>query len=109
MRKTANTLGLTNCTISCIVKRVTTAISTELAGIYMHLPQTENELKESAANFYKQYGFPQCNGAHIVYLLIQHTLRCHNCLQKVAILSKNSFLDSDFLWQGWLLSVLLVG
>ena len=81
MRKTANTLGLTNCTISCIVKRVTTAISTELAGIYMHLPETENEVKESAANFYKQYGFPQCIGAvdgtHIVYLLIQHSRYCH--------------------------------
>ena len=63
MRKTANAFGLASCTISRIVKRVTTAISTELAGIYMPLPQTENEVRESAANFYKQHGFPQCIGA----------------------------------------------
>ena len=58
MRKTALAFGLASCIISRIVKRVTTAISTELAGIYIPLPQTGNEVRESAANFYKQPGFP---------------------------------------------------
>lgn len=63
MRKKANAFGLASCTIYRIVKRVTTAISTELSGIYMPLPKTENEVWGSAANFYKQHGFSQCIGA----------------------------------------------
>ena len=63
MRKTANVFGLASCTIFRIVSRVTAAISTELADVYMPLPQTEEHVRESSANFFKQHGFPQCIGA----------------------------------------------
>ncbi len=49
MRKTANVFGLASCTISRIVSCVTAAISTELADVYMSLPQTEEHVRESPA------------------------------------------------------------
>ena len=63
MKKTANAFGVAPCTVSMIVKRVTQAISTHLAGTYVTVPSTEAEIKESAANFFARYGFPQCIGA----------------------------------------------
>ena len=63
MKKTANAFSVAPCTVSVIVKRVTQAISTHLASTYIKVPLTGAEIKESAANFFARYGFPQCIGA----------------------------------------------
>ena len=63
MKKTANVFGIGLCTVSVIVKRVTQAISTHMASKYIKVPLTEAEVKETAANFFVRYGFPQCTGA----------------------------------------------
>ncbi len=46
-----------------MVGRVTKAFAKNLAGSYIHVPQTEEEVKESASNFFTAFGFPQCIGA----------------------------------------------
>ena len=63
MRKTANAFGIATCTVSVIVRRVNHAISVYLAPIFIKLPKTEEEVKESAAKFFELHGFPQCIGA----------------------------------------------
>ena len=63
MRKTANAFGLACCTVSRIVQRVTRAISTHLAGSYIKIPKTEEEVRDLTARFYSERGFPQCIGA----------------------------------------------
>ena len=72
LRKTANAFGLAVSTVSVIVKNVTQAISTHLASTYIKLPTSEQEVQESAANFFKRFGFPQClcavDGTHIPML-----------------------------------------
>eukprot|EP00112_Aurelia_sp_Birch-Aquarium-sp1_P002200 Seg1236.9 transcript_id=Seg1236.9/GoldUCD/mRNA.D3Y31 product="Protein ALP1-like" protein_id=Seg1236.9/GoldUCD/D3Y31 len=62
MQKTANAFGLASCTVSRIVKRVTRAITSKMKD-FLKMPETEEEVKESAANFFKEWGFPQCIGA----------------------------------------------
>ena len=52
MRKTANAFGIATCTVSVIVRRVNHAISLYLAPIFIKLPQTEEEVKESAGSFF---------------------------------------------------------
>jgi hypothetical protein len=58
MRKTGNTFGIAQCTVSIIVTRVTRAISINLAGTYVKAPSTEEEVNTSAANIFGHYGFP---------------------------------------------------
>jgi len=62
-RKVANAFGLAKCTVSVIVRRVSTVISTVLGPQYITLPKTENELEEAVQQFYSKHGFPQCFGA----------------------------------------------
>ena len=62
-RKVANAFGLAKCTVSVIVRRVCTVISTVLGPQYITLPKTENELEEAVQQFYSKDGFPQCFGA----------------------------------------------
>ena len=50
-------------TVSTIVRRVCHAISVVLGPKYIKLPQTEEDVKENVAQFYKKHGFPQCIGA----------------------------------------------
>lgn len=61
MRKTGNTFGIAQCTVSIIVKRVTRAISINLAGTYVKAPSTEEKKKSihlQPANIFGRYGFP---------------------------------------------------
>ena len=63
IRKISNAFGLGKSTVSTIIRRVTGAISRNLASKYIKLPCTENEVKESTEIFYSKHGFPQCIGA----------------------------------------------
>ncbi len=63
MRKTANAFGCGISTVSFIVRKVTKAISINLASTYIQTPKTEKEVEELAARFYAAHGFPQCLGA----------------------------------------------
>ncbi len=63
MLKTANAFGCAVPTVSKVVNRVTTAISSHLVEKYISLPKTEAEVQGMAASFYKAFGFPQCIGA----------------------------------------------
>ena len=63
IRKISNTFGLGKSTVSTIIRRVTGAISRNLASKYITFPCTENEVKESTEMFYSQHGFPQGIGA----------------------------------------------
>ena len=62
-RKVANAFGLAKCTVSVIVRRACTVISTVQGPQYITLPKTENELVEAVQQFYSKHGFPQCFGA----------------------------------------------
>ena len=46
-----------------IIRRLTKAISNHLAGKYIKLPRTEEEVNESYSLFFEKHGFPQCLGA----------------------------------------------
>ena len=58
-----NTLGLAVPTISRIIKRVTTSISSKMAAVYIKAPTSEVAVREAAERFFFQHGFPQCIGA----------------------------------------------
>ena len=58
-----NTFGLTVPTISRIIKRVTTSISSKIAAVYIKAPISEVAVREAAARFFFQHGFPQSIGA----------------------------------------------
>ena len=58
MKKTTNAFGIAQCTVSVIVKRVSRAISINLAGTYVKSPLTEDDVKTSTANFFALYDFP---------------------------------------------------
>ena len=62
MQKTANAFGIASCTVSCIVKMVTEAISSHMKH-FVKVPDSEIAVKELVAKFYEKHGFPQCIGA----------------------------------------------
>ena len=61
--KTANAFGVAQNTVFMIIRRLTKAISNHLAGKYIKLPRTEEEVNESYSLFFEKHGFPQCLGA----------------------------------------------
>ena len=63
MRKTANAFGCGLSTVSTVVSRVCKTIATNLVTAYIRVPQTEEELNQSASQFFNAFGFPQCIGA----------------------------------------------
>ena len=68
-RKIATAFGISRSSVSIIVRKVTTAISTLLGPKYIKLPFEEGEVNNLTLNFLSEHGFPQCiravDGTHI--------------------------------------------
>ena len=58
-RKTANSFGVGRSTVSMIIRRVTTAISTILGPKYIKLPLSLEEVDECTSQYLRHHGFPQ--------------------------------------------------
>ncbi|XP_028413101.1 putative nuclease HARBI1 [Dendronephthya gigantea] len=69
---TANAFGIHQCTVSKIILEACTAISNHLSPKYIHLPQTEDEIKAKVAEFEARFGMVQAfgsiDGTHIPVL-----------------------------------------
>ena len=61
-RKTANAFGISRQSVSKVVREVCKAIAIHIGPEYIHLPTTEEDVKDLAARFHLAHGFPQCLG-----------------------------------------------
>ena len=63
LRKVANAFGISRSSCSIIVRRVSKVITNHLGPLYIKLPMTEEEVKETVSKFYSAFEIPQCLGA----------------------------------------------
>ena len=63
LRKVANAFGISRSSCSIIVRRVSKVITNHLGPLYIKLPMTEEEIKETVSKFYSAFEIPQCLGA----------------------------------------------
>ena len=59
----ANAFGISRSSSSIIVRRVSKVITNHLGPLYIKLPMTEEEVKETVSKFYSAVEIPQCLGA----------------------------------------------
>jgi hypothetical protein len=59
LRKVANAFGISRSSCSIIVRRVSKVITKHLGPLYIKLPKTEEEVKETVSNFYSPFLIPQ--------------------------------------------------
>lgn len=62
-RKVANAFGISRASVSIIVRTVTTIIVAQLREMFIRLPHTAEEVKNSVEGFQRVHGFPNCLGA----------------------------------------------
>ena len=69
---TANTFGISICTVSKIIREVCSALTYKLGPKHIRLPQTEKEMIEKAAEIVSKYGMHQAfgfiDGTHVPIL-----------------------------------------
>ena len=69
LRKTANAFGISRQSVSKVVREVCKGIAIHIGPEYIHLPSTEEDVKDLVAKFHLAHGFPQClraiDGTHL--------------------------------------------
>lgn len=102
MQKVANAFGIARCTASVVIRRVTQVISNVMGGSYIKQPETEDEVKFMATEFYNQHGFPQCLGAvdgtHISIKVLAAAESLHRSKQNQSFLFHFCFLVFPPYW-----------
>ena len=60
---TANSFGVSICTVTCSIREVCQAIKEHLCNKYIHLPKDQSSLEKLIAGWEQKTGFPMVLGA----------------------------------------------